>query len=47
MSENYNHNRTNRIIGYERGNITARISLLGLYAQKFSSMKIYMFTVYH
>ena len=46
MSENYYHNRTNRINLYVRENLAARISILMLDARKFSCAKIYTFTVY-
>ena len=46
VSENYYHNRTNRISGYMRENLAARICLLMLDARKFSCAKICTFTVY-
>ena len=44
-SENYYHNRTNRINWYVRENFTARICVLLLDARKFSCAKICTFTV--
>ena len=45
VSENYNHNRTNRIKWYVRENQTTRILLLGLDARTFIWPKISTFTV--
>ena len=45
-SENYYHNRTNRINWYMRENLAARICLLMLDVRKFSCTKICTFTVY-
>ena len=45
VSENYNHNRTNRNKQHMRENLTARIFLIGLDARKFSCAKISTFTV--
>ena len=45
VSENHNHNRTNRIHRYMRENITTRICLQGLDVRKFSSAKICTFAV--
>ena len=45
VSENYNHNRTNRNKQHMRENLTARICLIGLDARKFSCAKISTFTV--
>ena len=45
VSENYNHNRTNRNNQHMRDNLTARICVIGLDARKFSCAKISMFTV--
>ena len=45
MSENYDHNRTNRNKQHMRENLTARICVIGLDARKFSCAKISMFTV--
>ena len=45
VSENYYHNRTNRINWYMRGNLAARMCLPMLDARKFSCAKICTFTV--
>ena len=45
VSENDNHNRTNRNIQHLRENLTVRIFLIGLDARKFSCAKISTFTV--
>ena len=45
VSENYNHNRTNRNKQHMRENLTARICVIGLDARKFSCAKISTFTV--
>ena len=45
VSENYNHNRTNRNKQHMRENLTAQICLIGLDARKFSCAKISTFTV--
>ena len=45
MSENYYHNRINRINWYMRENLAARKCLLMLDARKFSCAKICTFTV--
>ena len=45
VSQNYNHNRTNRNKQHMRENLTAQICLIGLDAQKFSCAKISTFTV--
>ena len=45
VSENNNHNRTNRINWYVYENMTTRVCLPGLDARKFKSAKIYMFTI--
>ena len=45
VSENYNHNRTNRTKQHMRENLTGRIFLIGLDARKFSCVKISTFTV--
>ena len=45
VSENYNHNRTNRNKQHMRENLTARICVIGLDARKFSCVKISTFTV--
>ena len=45
VSENYNHNRINRIKWDVRKTLTTRICLLGLDAPKFSCAYISMFTV--
>ena len=45
VSENYHHNRTNRINWYVCENLTMPISLVMLDARKFSDGKICRFTV--
>ena len=45
VSENYNHNRTNRNKQHMSENLTARICLIGLDARKFSCSKLSTFTV--
>ena len=45
VSENCNHTRTNRNKWYVRKNLTTRICLVGLDAQKSSCAKISTFTV--
>ena len=47
VSENYNHNRTNRNKQLMRENLSTRICVLGLDARKFSCAKISTFTVYN
>ena len=46
MSENYDHNRTNRNKRHMHKNLTARTCVIGLDARKFSCAKISTFTVY-
>ena len=46
VSENYNHNRTNRIKWYVREYLTTGICLLRLDVQNFSCAKISTFTVH-
>ena len=45
VSENYNHNRTNRNKQHMCENLNAPIRVIGLDARKFSCAKISMFTV--
>ena len=45
VSENYNHNRMNRSKQHMCENLTERICLIGLDAQRFSCAKISTFTV--
>ena len=45
VSENYNHNRTNRKKQDMREDLTAQLCLIGLDARKFSCAKISTFTV--
>ena len=45
VSENYNHNRTNRNKQNMHENLTAQICLIGLDVRKFSCAKISTFTV--
>ena len=47
VSENYNHNRTNRNNQHMRETLTAQICLIGLDARKFSCAKISTFTVFN
>ena len=47
VSENYYHNRTNRINWHMRENQNTRIYSIGLDARKFSCAKISTFTVFN
>ena len=47
VSENYYHNRTNRINWYMRENLATRTCILMLDARKFSCAKICTFKVCH